>query len=77
VADQAERFVPQTAEQLIVCYTELSFLLRVGPHDLSAIELSAVLPPRGPVNTYQNRVRGHVIKTLNQHGFTFNGKRLC
>lgn len=76
MADQAGTFVPQTAEQLIVCYTELSSLLRAGAHDLTAAELAAVLPPRGPVNTYQNRVRGHVIKMLNQRGFTFEGRKL-
>jgi hypothetical protein len=51
-------------------------LLRLGPRDLTRQQLADVMPPRGPAGSYQNAVRGARVRTLNNRGFTLEGKRV-
>ena len=54
----------------------LSKLLREEqPRDLTRGEVAALLPRRTPAGCPQNKVRGQILRALNQAGFTCGGKR--
>jgi hypothetical protein len=54
----------------------LSKLLREElPRDLSQAEYAALVPRRTPAGCPQNKVRGVILRTLNDAGFTVGGKR--
>lgn len=51
-------------------------LLRAPARDLSLEELSAVLGPRFPSGSLENRLRGVRTRMLNGRGFTFMRRRI-
>lgn len=69
-------FLPLTPDALAACRAAVAALLRTPPRDLTPAELDAVLPPRGPQGTTQNRTRGWSIRYLNDAGFTVDGRRI-
>jgi hypothetical protein len=74
----AADFTPVTDEQLSDHRTLLSALLRTSDgRELTAGELTLLLPPRAPQGHYQNRVRGAIVAALNRAGFTSGGKRIA
>jgi len=54
----------------------LSKLLREeAPRDLTRVEVAAIIPGKAPAGCPQNRVRGRILRALNDAGFTVGGKR--
>jgi hypothetical protein len=54
----------------------LSKLLREeAPRSLTLAEYAALVPRRTPPGCPQNKIRGVILRTLNEAGFTVNGKR--
>lgn len=66
----------ESASYLQARLSALSKLIREeSPRDLTPVEVAAIVPPPAPPGYPQNKVRGSIVRALNQAGFTRGGKR--